>query len=152
MKLLLRLIWVAVAAVVSVLAGIAFMLLFGLEWLTVSLHVPGADGVDRWIAGADAIVPVFARLMELGAALGVALVPGLAVLVIAEVWRVRSLTYYLAGGGVAFAALPAMFHWAEATGGVGGRQPLWQTPVLLLIATGGFLAGAVYWGLAGRRA
>ena len=152
MKILLRLLWVAIAAVMSALAGVALALLVGLEWLTVSLHASGADGVGRWIDGADAIVPVFARFMELGAALGFALLPGFLVLIFAEVMRIRSLTFYLAGGGIAFTMLPVMLHWAEATGRAGDRPPLWGTPALLLIATGGFLAGAVYWGLAGRRA
>ena len=152
MKFAFRLIWVAIAALLSVAAGVAFMLVLGLEWLTRAINASGADGIDRWIGGANAIVPVFARFMELGAALGIALAPGFLVLIIAEVMRIRSLTYYVTGGGIAFAALPTMFHWAEAAGRVGDRPPLWQTPALLLIATGGFVAGAVYWGLAGRRA
>ena len=83
------------------------MLLVGLEWLATSLHASGADGVGRWIDGADAIVPVLGRLMELGAALGLALLPGFLVLIFAELMRIRALTYYLPGGGIAFAALPA---------------------------------------------
>jgi hypothetical protein len=153
LKLLFRLIWVAIAAALSVLAGLAFVLVLGLEWLTASLQASGADGVGRWIDGADTIMPAISRFMELGTVLGVALAPGLAVLIIAEVARIRSLTYYLAGGGVAFAAVPAMMRWSEATAPAGGPpHALWQTPVVLLVATGGFLAGAVYWGLAGRRA
>lgn len=152
MRFIFRLIWVAIAAILSVLGGVAFMLVFGLEWLTVTLKAAGSEGVERWIDGAGAIAPVFARFEELGASLGLALLPGLAVLIIAEVWRVRSLTYYVGGGGIAFVALPAMIHWVEAASTLRDRPPLWQTPVLLLIAVGGFLAGLIYWVLAGRRA
>jgi hypothetical protein len=152
MKFLLRLIWVAIAALVASLAGLAFMLVYSLELLarTAAAETP-PDGTiaEGYI---DAAWTVF---NQAGALLPVAtaftLVPGLIVLIVAEVARIRSLTYYLAAGGIAFAALPVMLRLAGRAGVAGAQMP-WQTPFLLLIATAGFLAGAVYWVLAGRRA
>ena len=152
MRLIGRIIWVAISSVLACAAGVAFMLLFGLSWLSASLAASGSDGVGRWIDGASFIVPQMARLMELKAAYGALFMPGLAVLIAAEIIRIRSLTYYLAGGSIAFATLPLLMHWAEAADAAHPSQDHWQTPVVLLVATSGFLAGAVYWLLAGRKA
>jgi len=152
MKLLLRLLWVAIAALVASLAGLAFMLACGLEWMTrmAAAQTP-SDGaaVEGWLSVAEKVLGQAGALLPVATAF--TLVPGLIVLIVAEVARIRSLTYYLAAGGIAFAALPLMLRLASGSGAAGVQMP-WQTPLLLLIATGGFLAGAVYWVLAGRRA
>ena len=152
MRLIGRIIWVAIASLLAAAAGMAFMLLFGLEWLTAFLAAKGSDGVERWIDSAGFIVPQFGRLLELQAAWWALFVPAFAVLVVAETVRIRSLTYYLAGGGIAFATLPLLMHWAETADTTHTSQDHWQSPVLLLTATAGFVAGAIYWLLAGRRA
>ncbi len=152
MKLLLRLLWVAIAAVVASFAGLAFMLAFGLEWMTriASAETP-ADGAaaEGWLSVAEKVLGQASALLPVATAF--TLVPGLIVLIVAEVARIRSLTYYLAAGGIAFVGLPLLLRLASGAGGTSPQMP-WQTPFLLLIATGGFLAGAVYWVLAGRRA
>ena len=151
MKLLLRILWVAIAALVASFAGLAFMLAFGLEWMTrIATAETPADGtaVEGWLSVAEKVLGQASALLPVATAF--TLVPGLIVLIIAEVARIRSLTYYLAAGGIAFAGLPLMLRLAGGT--AASAQMPWQTPVLLLIATGGFLAGAVYWVLAGRRA
>jgi hypothetical protein len=152
LKLLFRLIWVAIAAVVASFIGLAFMLAFGMEWLTriaATETPPGGDAVEGWLTMAENVLGQASALLPVATAF--TLVPGLIVLIIAEVARIRSLTYYLAAGGIAFVGLPLMLRLAGGVGAAGSPMP-WQTPVLLLIATGGFLAGAVYWVLAGRRA
>ncbi len=153
MKLLLRLIWVAIAAVVASFAGLAFMLAFGLEWMTriaAAETPPDGVAVEGWLSVAEKVLDQASALLPVATAF--TLVPGLIVLIVAEVGRIRSLTYYLAAGGIAFAGLPLLLRLASGAGGATGTQMPWQTPFLLLIATGGFLAGAVYWVLAGRRA
>ena len=153
MKFLLRLLWVAVAAVIASFAGLTFMLAFGLEWMTrlAAAETP-ADGaaVEGWLSVAEKVLGQAGALLPVATAF--TLVPGLIVLIIAEVARIRNLTYYLAAGGIAFAALPVMLRLASGSGAAASAQMPWQTPFLLLIATAGFLAGAVYWVLAGRRA
>ena len=154
MKLLLRLIWIAIAALVASFAGLAFMMAFGLEWMArIAAAETPADGgaVEGWLSVAEKVLGQASALLPVATAF--TLVPGLIVLIVAEVARIRSLTYYLAAGGIAFVGLPLMLRLAGGVGvGGAGAQMPWQTPVLLLIATGGFLAGAVYWVLAGRRA
>ena len=155
MKLILRLVWVAIAAFVASFAGLAFMLAFGLEWLArtaAAEAAPGATAVEGWLTLANKVVDQTAASLPVATVF--TLVPGLIVLIVAEVARIRSLTYYLACGGIAFAALPVILRataGATAASAAAAATP-WQTPFLLLIATGGFLAGAVYWLLAGRRA
>jgi hypothetical protein len=152
MRLLLRLLWVAIAALIASFAGLAFMLAFGLEWMTrIAATETPSDGaaVEGWLSLAEKVLGQASALLPVATAF--TLVPGLIVLIIAEVARIRSLTYYLAAGGIAFVGLPVMLRLASGSGGTAAQMP-WQTPFLLLIATGGFLAGAVYWVLAGRRA
>lgn len=152
MKLLLRILWVAIAALIASFAGLAFMLAFGLEWMTrmaAAETPPDGAVVEGWLTVAEKALGQVSALLPVATAF--TLVPGLIVLIVAEVARIRSLTYYLAAGGIAFAALPVMLRLASGSGAAGAQMP-WQTPFLLLIATGGFLAGAVYWVLAGRRA
>ena len=152
MKLLLRLIWVTIAALIACIAGLAFMLAFGLEWLARKAATetpPDADAAEGWLTVAGKVIDQASAFLPVATAF--TLVPGLIVLIIAEVARIRSLTYYLAAGGIAFAGVPVLLRLAAGAGQPGAQTP-WQTPCLLLIATGGFLAGAVYWALAGRRA
>ena len=152
MKLLFRILWVAIAAAFASFAGLAFMLAFGLEWITriaAAETPPDGAAVEGWLSVAETVFAKAGALLPVVTAF--TLVPGLIVLIVAEVARIRSLTYYLAAGGIAFVGLPVMLRLAGSAGAAGAGVP-WQTPFLLLIATGGFLAGAVYWVLAGRRA
>ena len=151
MRLLLRIFWVAIAALAASFAGLAFMLAFGLELLarTAAETPSGADAAEGWLTVASKVFDQASAFLPVATAF--TLVPGLIVLIVAEVARIRSLTYYLAAGGIAFAGVPVLLRLAAGAGQPGAQTP-WQTPFLLLIATGGFLAGAVYWALAGRRA
>ena len=152
MKLLFRLLWVAIAATVAAFAGLAFLLVFGLEWVTRMAAVSSGDGaqqIESWLDTAQKVFDQASALMPLATAF--TLVPGLIVLIVAEVARIRSLTYYLAGGGIAFVGLPLLLRMAGGAPRDAAAMP-WQTTFLLLLAVGGFLAGAIYWGLAGRKA
>jgi hypothetical protein len=75
-----------------------------------------------------------------------ALLPSLLLIIVGEVARIRSATYYVLGGGAALALVPLL---ARA-----GGEPAW-TPfpsLWQLLATAGFAGGFVYWLLAGRNA
>jgi hypothetical protein len=74
------------------------------------------------------------------------MIPALVVVILGEVARIRSLIYYVVGGGAALAAMPLLARLGEASLGVPGGV-LWQ-----VFATAGFAAGFVYWLIAGRNA
>ena len=62
--------------------------------------------------------------------------------------RIRSLIYYVVGGGLALAAVPLLARYGQ--GGTAMPDPdqlVWQ-----VFATAGFAGGFVYWLLAGRNA
>jgi hypothetical protein len=77
----------------------------------------------------------------------VTLLPALAVVLIGEVGRIRSVLYYIGGGGAASALFPLLAYLGPSP----ADEP--TTPaVLQVLATAGFVGGFVYWLLAGRRA
>ena len=69
------------------------------------------------------------------------------VVIIGEVARIRQALFYIAGGGLAVAAAPLLIEVQRAGTMTGLPAFLWQ-----VFATAGFIGGAVYWLLAGRKA
>ena len=67
--------------------------------------------------------------------------------IVGEIARIRSLVYYVAGGGVALAAIPLLARSAS-----GAPSPRPSTLVWQVFATAGFAGGFVYWLIAGRNA
>lgn len=78
---------------------------------------------------------------------GASILPALAVVIIGEVARVRSWTYYVIGGGLALAAIPLLARIATSGMATGPEAIVWQ-----VFATAGFAGGLVYWIVAGRNA
>lgn len=134
-----RLVLVPVAFVLATLAAAFVLLTLGLERLTVLMHRGG---------GQDDLIVAILDLATEGVLLASALtiVPALVVIIVGEVARIRSLTYYLVGGGAALVAVPLLARLAQASQ-VGPAAELWQ-----VFATAGFAAGFVYWLIAGRTA
>jgi hypothetical protein len=123
-------------------AGASFFVLFtlGLERITGELH--------RHAPGDDTASAMF-NLMNQGALLttGLTVIPALLVVFVGEIARIRSALYYVAGGGLALAAIPLLARVGQA-GEVGlPDQIVWQ-----VFATAGFAGGFVYWLIAGRNA
>jgi hypothetical protein len=77
---------------------------------------------------------------------GASILPALAVVIVGEVARIRSAIYYMAGGGIALAAIPLLSRFGT-TADILPPTIVWQ-----VLATAGFVGGWVYWFLAGRRA
>lgn len=74
------------------------------------------------------------------------ILPGLLLVIVGEVARIRSAMYYVLGGGAALAAVPLFVRASQ--GGILETSPIvWQ-----VFATAGFTAGFVYWLVAGRNA
>lgn len=134
-----RLILVPLAFLFATLTAAFVLVTLGLERVTVMLHGRGVEPDSL-----DALVQLFAEGVLLASALTI--VPALLVVLVGEVARIRSLLYYLVGGGAALLAVPLLARFGEASSGVAGTA-LWQ-----VFATAGFAAGFVYWLIAGRTA
>jgi hypothetical protein len=77
---------------------------------------------------------------------GLALLPAMIVIAIAEAFRLRSVLFYAAVGGLGFLAL---YYGAGFADRVAGGP---MTREMEIIAAAGIVAGLVYWLLAGRNA
>jgi hypothetical protein len=135
-----RIIVVSFAFLLATLAVVFVLVTLGLEPVTGELHRLGADGD---------FVSTSLSLMDQGLALlaGLSIIPALLVIFVGEIGRVRSLLYYVAGGGAALAAVPLLARLQQAGAFVVPEQTVWQ-----VFATAGFAGGLVYWLIAGRNA
>lgn len=135
-----RLILVPLGFVLAVVAAVLVLLSLGLEKVTHAMHGRDLD--------AATVETLFRALAGAGALASVAtVVPALLVVIVGEVARIRSVLYYVAGGGIAMAALPLLARTVSLDGGLAQIGLIWQ-----IFATAGFAGGIVYWLVAGRRA
>jgi hypothetical protein len=134
-----RLILVPFASMIAALAAAAVLVSLGQERLTMALR--GSAPEDALFG----LFELFAKLAFSVFSVQTLLLP-LLLVVIGEVGHIRHAAYYVAGGGLVMALIPAM---AQLSGGssIGGAASLWP-----VFATAGFVGGLVYWLLAGRRA
>jgi len=99
-------------------------------------------------SGDDVIVAMFDLTQQgLLLASGLTLIPALVVVIVGEIARIRSAIYYVAGGGLALAAMPMLARMTES-----GNVVIPETTVWQVFATAGFAGGFVYWLIAGRNA
>lgn len=136
-----RIIWVVIAFVLAVIAGIVVLGFVGLERLTAATTggTEVASTLEQWLSLADG----FVGLTQWGAALSI--VPAILTVVVGELGRIRSLVYWVAAGGVAAVAVPLVQGMADTS-----EVLLPAAQLLQILATAGFAAGVVYWALAGR--
>jgi hypothetical protein len=139
-----RIVWVAVAFVLAVVAGIAVLGLVGLERVTAAMQgsAPNGDELGQWLD----LVSAGLGLSEWVAALSAA--PALLAVLIGELGHIRSLVYWVAAGGLAAVAVPVLNGLAASAS---PDLALPASGLLQILATAGFAAGVVYWALAGRR-
>jgi len=108
----------------------------------------GSERITHAIQGQND-VPLTAAFELVGQAAiltsAMTIVPALALIIIGEVARIRSLIYYVVGGGLALVALPAL-----AQAGFGSQLQMPSAAVWQVFATSGFLGGFTYWLIAGR--
>ncbi len=137
-----RIIWVMIAFLLAVIAGIVVLGFVGLERLTAANagQSEAASTLEQWLNLAE----VGMGLTQWGAALSI--VPAILVVVIGELARIRTLVYWVAAGGLAAVAVPVMQGLAAASPDLA----LPATQLLQILATAGFAAGVAYWALAGR--
>jgi len=146
-RTLLRMMWVPMAALLSAAAGILIAFSIGqerliqaaggqrglLDWATALLLDP------RQLLGVVHVAGSFASALTI--------IPAVLLIIVGEVARIRSALYYVAGGGLAIAAVPLLMRTLQSSGTLSIALP-----VLQILATAGFAAGFVYWLLAGRSA
>ncbi len=135
-----RLIMVPLGLLLGILAALAVLLTLGLE-LTTHTLANRADDVDKL----EVLVDMGLGFITVAAA--VSLLPALLVVVVGEIARIRSILYYMLGGGAALALLPLLVRFGSAA--ESGPLP---TRVWTVMATAGFAGGLIYWLVAGRRA
>ncbi len=75
------------------------------------------------------------------------IIPALLLVVVGEVGRIRSIYYYVVGGGLAMVAVPLLAQVAQDTALAAPSTAIWH-----VFATAGFLGGFTYWLIAGRTA
>jgi hypothetical protein len=134
-----RLIMVPLAFLLAMLAASAVLLSLGLERVTVAMTSNDGEEVVGTVFG----------VLKYGWILssGITLLPACLIILAGEIARVRSVLYYVVGGGIALVAIPLMARLGPQAGGNGASIFSWQ-----VFATAGFVGGLVYWLIAGRRA
>ncbi len=134
------LIVVPFAMLLAALASLFVFATLGLERVTSFLHMNPVE-----IDNPDQVIAVMDRGILLVASITV--IPALLMVIVGEIARIRSIVYYVAGGGLALAAIPLLARFGQA-GSLGAPEAIiWQ-----VFATAGFAGGFVYWLIAGRNA
>ncbi len=135
-----RFVVIPIALLIAALVSGFVLFTLGLERIT------GALQGNR--SGDDVIVAMFDLTQQgLLLATGLTLIPALVVVIVGEIARIRSAIYYVAGGGLALAAMPMLARMTDSGNAVIPETTVWQ-----VFATAGFAGGFVYWLIAGRNA
>ncbi len=135
-----RLILIPVAMLIGGLIGGLVLVTLGLERITQATQGQWQDGDS---------IGRFYELFIQGQLLvsGLTLIPALAIVIIGEVARIRSMLYYVLGGGLALVAVPLLARFGDINAISALPSGLWQ-----VFATAGFAGGFIYWLIAGRNA
>ena len=140
MRALGRIILLPIAFVLAAAATLFVIFSLGQERVVQAISARGPDEV-----------PLGAILDIVGMALRFAtvhtLVPALLLVIVGEAARIRSVVYYIVGGGVALAVVPLLARLGQPMTVLELSPVVWQ-----VLATAGFAGGFVYWLLAGRTA
>ena len=132
--------------ILAVIAGVITLFFLGARWAAgeaIAFTPQDADGMSRAVNEGLGVIAFFFTVAPV-----LTLLPALATAVVGEVARIRSLLYYLVGGGVSAALMPLI-----TTAGAGPPEgSTYTAPYFTIMATAGFVAGFVYWLIAGRKA
>ena len=135
-----RIIWLPIAFILSALVCAFVILTLGLERMT--QYASGFDDPDLTFGGGFELMQSMIVLVQ-----AFTLLPAIMVVLVGEVARLRSVYYSVVGGGLAAVSAPLL-----ARMGMAGPMEVPAVAVWQVFATGGFIAGFVYWLLAGRKA
>lgn len=141
-----RFIMVPLALLIAAASAVMIMVTLGLERATRVLHeTRGADDPDVMVGHLGSILSLLLQGAVLTSALSI--LPAVLMVIVGEVARIRSIYYYVLGGGATLALVPLIARLDQTA--AGGLPP---AAVYQVLATAGFGGGLVYWLLAGRRA
>lgn len=142
LRLIGRLVLIPLGLLLAIMAAVAVLLTLGLEVTTQTLarQASDADRIEILLGMGLDILQIFAAATVL---------PALLVVIVGEVARIRSVLYYVLGGGLALAMFPLLARIGPALTQPGSSVPVRAWAVL---STAGFAGGLVYWLVAGRRA
>lgn len=141
-----RIIMVPLAFLIAAAVASMVMVTLGLERATRALHgTRGADDPQVVVTHLGNILDLLLQGAVLTSALSI--LPAVLVVIVGEVGRIRSVYYYVLGGGATLALVPLIARLDQS-----GTSGLPTTTVFQVLATAGFAGGLVYWLLAGRRA
>ena len=108
----------------------------------------GSERITHALQGTED-VPLEAAFTLIGQAViftsAMTIVPAVALVIVGEVARIRSIYYYVLGGGLAVVAGPALVQLGQ-----GGEFAMPAAAVWQVLSTAGFLGGFTYWLIAGR--
>jgi hypothetical protein len=135
-----RMIVLPIAFVLAALATIFVIFSLGQERAVQAMTGRGPEDIP--VGAALDIVAMLWRLASVHT-----LLPGLLLVIVGEVARIRSALYYVIGGGAALAVVPLLTRLSQPLTVLETSPVVWQ-----VLATAGFCGGFVYWILAGRRA
>jgi len=128
------------ALLLAAMASGFVLVTLGLERITAFLHVNPIGNED-----AETIFAMMSQGFVLAAS--VTVIPALLMVIVGEIARIRSLVYYMVGGGLALAAIPLLARYGQGGAVASPDALVWQ-----VFATAGFAGGFVYWLIAGRNA
>lgn len=140
-----RLFAVGFGFILAIVAGSITLFLLGARWAAAEANAftpQDADEISRALNQGLGVVAFFFTMAPV-----LTLLPGLAAAVVGEVARVRSLLYYVVAGGASAALMPLIATRPEIAQG-----STYAAPYFTIMATAGFVAGFVYWLIAGRNA
>ena len=140
MRALGRIILLPIAFVVAGTATLFVVFSLGQERVVQAISARSQDEVP-----VDAVMDLL--VLGLRFASVHTLVPALLLVIVGEAARIRSVVYYIVGGGVALAIVPLLSRIGQPTTLLELSPTVWQ-----VLATAGFVGGFVYWLLAGRNA
>ncbi len=132
--------------ILAVIAGVVTLFFLGARWAAgeaTAFTPQDADEMSRAVNEGLGVIAFFFTVAPV-----LTLLPALATAVVGEVARIRSLLYYLVGGGVSAALMPLI----ATAGATPPEGSAYAAPYFTIMATAGFVAGFVYWLIAGRKA
>jgi hypothetical protein len=140
-----RFLGVAFGFIVAIVAGGITLFFLGARWAAgeaTAFTPQDADDMSRALNEGLGVIAFFFTVAPV-----LTLLPALAAAVIGEVARVRSLLYYMVAGGASAALMPLIATSPDVT-----ASSTYAAPYFTIMATAGFVAGFVYWLIAGRNA
>ena len=139
-----RFLLVAFAFFLSILTALVVMVYLGGKELGANYTSEFVE-FDPEFAFFNDIIGVGLFIVSIGPALTI--LPALIAIIVGEVAKIRSAIYYILAGGIAVLAIPFLY-----TTGDGINYVAPNARYMVIFSASGFIAGFIYWALAGRRA